>query len=125
MRHLFAQRVFWYGGLYGLLVIAPMYFLESRLGADHPPAITHPEFYYGFVGVALAWQVLFLVVSFDPARYRPLMIPAVLEKLSFGVAVLALLAGGRVSGPIVGFATIDLVLGALFAWAYVKTAPDR
>ncbi|HEY2839852.1 MAG TPA: hypothetical protein VGJ26_11925 [Pirellulales bacterium] len=122
MRRLFASRVFFYAGMYGLLAVAPMYFLEARFGVDNPPAITHPEFFYGFVGVALACQVLFLILSQDPARYRPMMIPAVLEKLTFGVAVLILLAGGRVSGPIVGFALIDLLLGALFAWSYVKNS---
>jgi hypothetical protein len=125
MRHLFASRVFFYAGLYGLLVIAPMYFLETRLGQDNPPAITHPEFFYGFVGVALAWQFLFLVMSTDPARYRPMMIPAVVEKWTFGVAVMILLSLGKVSGPTVGFASIDLVLGVLFVWSFIKTAPAK
>jgi len=125
MRNLFARRVFFYAGLYGLLVIAPMYFLEARLGEDNPPAITHPEFFYGFVGVALAWQLVFLIMSTDPARYRPLMIPAVVEKWSFGVAVMILLSLGKVSGPTIGFACIDLVLGALFVWSFITTAPER
>lgn len=125
MRHLFASRVFFYAGVYGLLVIAPMYFLEDRLGQDNPPAITHPEFFYGFVGVALAWQVAFLVMSTDPARYRPIMIPAVIEKLTFGVAVMILLSLGKVSGPTVLFACIDLLLGSLFVASFIKTAPDR
>lgn len=48
----FAKRVFSVAGLYGVIVIVPMYFAEGRIGRDHPPAITHPEFYYGFLGVA-------------------------------------------------------------------------
>lgn len=80
----FAKRVFLVAGVYGVIVIVPMYFAEGRIGRDHPPAITHPEFYYGFLGVALAWQVVFLVLAQDPSRYRPMVIPSVLEKVSYG-----------------------------------------
>jgi|SRR5579872_615904 len=45
-------------------------------GRDTPPAITHPEYFYGFLGGALAWQFLFLVLSTDPVRYRPMILPA-------------------------------------------------
>jgi len=57
----FARRVFAAAGIYGVLVLAPQYFMEGRIGRDFPPPITHPEHFYRFIGVALAWQVLFLV----------------------------------------------------------------
>ena len=60
----------------GLLEILPLYFLQDTLGRRQPPPITHPDFYYGFVGVASAWQVAFLLMSRDPLRYRQLM-PAI------------------------------------------------
>src|SRR5262245_63460257 len=47
----FARIVFLVAGIYGLLVVAPQYFLEAKIGRDTPPPITHPEFFYGFVGV--------------------------------------------------------------------------
>jgi hypothetical protein len=118
----FAKYVFLIAGIYGFLVIAPQYFLEAKTGIDYPPAITHPEFYYGFVGVVLAWQVLFLIVAQDPVRYRLMMIPAVLEKFSFGIAVVVLYLQKRVPTFLVGFAVIDLIFGALFIAAYLKTA---
>jgi hypothetical protein len=118
----FARRVFLAAGVYGLAVLVPLYFLEGLIGRDAPPAITHPEFFYGFVGVGVAWQVAFLVIARDPARFRPLMIPAVLEKASFGFAVLALFAAGRVPVPVLLGALIDLLLGALFVAAYLGTA---
>ena len=37
--------------------------MEARVGRDYPPAITHPEYFYGFLGVAAAWQVAFLVIA--------------------------------------------------------------
>lgn len=65
----FARWVFLVAGIYGLIVITPLYFMEGVLGGVTPPALTHPVFFYGFVGTALAWQVLFL---FSGARSRPL-----------------------------------------------------
>ncbi len=118
----FAKTLFTVAGAYGLLVLLPQFFLEDKFGRDYPPAVTHPEFYYGFLGVAVAFQVLFLIVSRDPARYRAVMIPSVIEKASFGLAAPSLYLQGRVPAVILGPAVIDLVLGALFVVAYMKTA---
>ena len=117
-----ASRVFRFAGVYGLLVLAPQYFTEGKLGADYPPAITHPEFYYGFLGVALSWQIGFLLISKNPLRYRVMMIPSILEKTSFGFAVLVLFFCGRTSSMTLAFGTIDLMLAAAFVLAYRKTA---
>jgi len=115
----FARRVFFGAGIYGIVVLLPLYFMKEKLGRDHPPEITHPEFFYGFVGLALAWQVVFLIMSRDPLRYRWLIAPAILEKLSYGIPIAVLLSRGEVSGgPAVG-GLIDLGLAALFAIAFV------
>ena len=117
----FAQRVFLLAGLYGLLALVPQYFLEAKNGRDFPPPITHPEYYYGFIGVALAWQILFLIMARDPARYRPMMIPSVFEKASFGMAVVVLFLQQRVTALLLGFGIIDLIFGALFVLSYART----
>ena len=117
----FAQLIFTAAGIYGIAVLTPLYFLEAWLGRNLPPAVTHPEFYYGFVGVALAWQVVFLLIGREPVRFRPIMVAGVLEKLAYGVAVIVLLAQGRVSANTMTTAGIDLILGALFFAAYLKT----
>lgn len=117
----FAKRLYSIAGIYGLIVLVPQLFTEAKTSRDFPPAITHPEFYYGFVGVAVAWQVLFLILARDPLRYRPMMIPAVLEKAIFGLAVVVLYVQQRVFAFMLCFATVDLVLGALFVVAYAKT----
>jgi hypothetical protein len=117
----FARRVFLTAAVYGILALAPQYFMEGRVGRDFPPAITHPEHFYGFIGVALAWQVLFVVIARDPVRYRPVMLVAVLEKLAFGVAALVLYAQGRLHAVVLGAGCIDLVLATLFLAAYRRT----
>ena len=115
------KYVFLIAGIYGLVVLTPHYFLEGHFSAKHPPAITHPEFYYGFLGVALAFQVLFIIISRDPVRLRPAMIAAVLEKLSFGMAGIVLFLAGRIVAPMLAAGILDLVFGALFVLAYMRT----
>jgi hypothetical protein len=114
----FARRVFFWAGIYGLVVLLPFYFLEDRIGRDFPPAITHPENYYGFRGVALAWQLAFIVISRNPPRLRPVMLAAVAEKLLGATPVFVLLTAARVPGPSVVFAAIDLTLAVLFLLSY-------
>jgi hypothetical protein len=116
----FAKVLYLVAGIYGLAVLVPQYFLEEKNGRDFPPAITHPEYYYGFIGVAIAWQFVFLILSRDPVRYRPIMLAAVLEKASYGIATIILYLQGRAGPIILGTGMIDLVLGALFFVAYLQ-----
>ena len=117
----FASRVFFGAGIYGILVLAPQYLLELGIGPALAAPITRPEHFYGFIGVALVWQFAFLLIARDVRRYRPLMVIAVLEKVSFGVPVLLLYARGRVGVDVLVFGCIDLFLGALFLVAYGAT----
>jgi len=116
----FAKVVFLIAGVYGLLAMLPGYFLENQTGRDYPPPITHPEYYYGFIGVGVAWQLVFLVISRDPLRYRLLMLPAIVEKWGFLIPVILLYLQQRVSSVILGAASIDGVLGVLFLISYLK-----
>jgi len=120
----FARRVFNLAAIYGFVSLVPMYFLEQRLIERTPPALTHPEFYYGFVGLAMAWQVLFVLIAREPARLRPAMLPAVLEKLGWGIAIPVLVAQGRIGTFFLAAAMIDLVLAALFVAAWRKVGAD-
>ena len=113
-----ARRVFTVAGWYGLVTLVPLYFMENRVGRDFPPLITHPEHYYGFVGVALAWQVLFLIMARNPVRYRLAMIPATLEKLSWSAACVALYVQGRLSSTVLGTGLLDLIFAVLFVASY-------
>lgn len=117
----FARRVYFIAAVYGILALVPQYFMEEKIGRDFPPPITHPEQFYGFIGVALAWQVMFLLIARDPARYRPAMPVTVLEKLAFGVACAVLFVQGRIATPVFAVGMLDLVLAALFTIAWVKT----
>ena len=119
----FAKRVFFIAAILGVIVLAPQYFMEAKIGSDFPPPITHPEHFYGFVGVALAWQILFFVIARDPVRYRGAMIPAVLEKVSFGAAAVALYAQDRAAMPILVAGILDLIFAALF-WVAWRATPD-
>jgi hypothetical protein len=117
----FAKIVFWIAGIWGVLVITPLYFMFDVIGRNDPPPITHPGFFYGFAGAALAWQVAFFLIAKDPLRHRPLMIPSVLEKLSYAAAVVLLVGQGRMHASDLVFGGVDLLLGILFVIAYFTT----
>src|SRR5947207_3110769 len=107
----FSKRVFATAGIWGLLVVPPLYFLFDIVGRQTPPAITHPEYYYGFVDVTLAWQFAFLVIASDPARFRPLMLPSVVEKLAWVTTLVVLYAQGRLASSVLPLGAVDLVFG--------------
>jgi hypothetical protein len=119
-----AKIVFWIAAIWGVLVLTPLYFMFDLIGRNDPPSITHPGFFYGFVGAGLAWQVVFFVIAMDPVRYRPIMIPSVLEKVSYVAPVVVLVLQGRMHPSDLVFVGSDFVLGVLFVVAYLKTQPD-
>ena len=99
----------------------PLFLLFDFIGRQNPPAITHPEYYYGFASVTLAWQFAFLVIASDPRRFRPLMLPAIAEKLVFVAALVVLYAQARIAPSQAAAGAVDLVLGVLFTIAFFKT----
>ena len=119
----FAKWVFRIAGIYGLLVIGAGYFAEAAVNRDYPPTITHREYYYGFLGVTLAWQLAFLVISTHPSRFRPLMLVAVVEKLGFFIPGVLLWLRSELPPPMAAGAAIDLVLAVLFTISFVRTLP--
>jgi hypothetical protein len=118
----FAKAVFVTAGVWGLLVLTPLYFMFDIIGGRYPPPMTHPDFYFGFLAVTLAWQVAFLVIGRDPIRFRPMMVPAMLEKFIYVGSLGALYLQRRlVPGQVVP-AMPDLILGILFIVAFLKTS---
>jgi hypothetical protein len=119
----FAKIVFWVAAVSGLLTITPLYFMFNLIGEKDPPPITHPAFFYGFVGVALVWQITFIFIARNPVRLRPIMIPAVFEKLVYSIPVIILVLQKRMRSSDLTFAGIDLLFGIFFVIAYLRT-PD-
>jgi len=116
----FAKFVFLIAGIYGIIVIAPQYAMEDMIARASTP-ITHPEHFYGFLGLCIAWQIMFILIARAPDRFRPAMLVAIVEKLVFVVPVCLLYARGRVTGQVVGFASIDLIWAVLFTISYLRT----
>jgi len=117
----FAKIAFWIAGIWGLLVITALYFLFDVIGQKDPPPINHPGFFYGFAGTALAWQIAFCFVAWDPVRFRPLMLPSMVEKFSYVTAITILVLQSRTRQTDLIFAGTDFLLGILFVIAYFKT----
>jgi hypothetical protein len=115
----FARWVFRGAGLYGIVLLTPLYFLENQIGTATMP-IAHPEYFYGFVGTALSAQILFLIISMDPVRFRPAIVACVIEKLAFGIPVWMLWSMSRIGMNVVSLGSVDLIWAALFAIVYVR-----
>lgn len=116
----FAKIVFWSASVFGVLLLTPLYFMFDLAGRVDPPPITHPQFYYGFVGVALVWQFVYFTIGTDPVRFRPMMILAALAKGSYGGALLVLYLQGRVSPVQAATGLPDALLIVLFIAAFLK-----
>jgi hypothetical protein len=119
----FAKYVFLIAGIWGLVIVTPLYFLYETVGRQYPPPVTHPDFYYGFASVTLAWQVAFLLIATDPIRFRPIMIAAILEKFGYLATLGTLYVQGRVQFGQFTVVSPDAILGILFIAAFVKTSP--
>jgi hypothetical protein len=117
----FAKAVFWIAGIWGVLILTPLYFIFDMIGRNDPPPITHPAFYYGFVSIGLAFQVVFFVIAKDPVRLRPMMIPAVLEKFGYGATLVVLFLQNRLHPQDIGLGGVDVLFGILFLGAFFKT----
>lgn len=117
----FARWVFLVAGIYGLIVIAPLYFMERVIGRVTPPPLNHPGFFYGFVSAALAWQVLFLFLASDPIRYRPMMLPSILEKISYGMTLIVLHQQQRVPESTFRIGMADWIFAVLFTVSFIRT----
>lgn len=121
----FAKIVFWIAAIWGVLVLVPLYFIFDLIGQKDPPPITHPAFYYGFVSLGLAFQVVFLVIARDPVRLRPMMIPSVLEKFGYSATLLALYLQNRLHPQDAALGGVDVLLGVLFLAAFFKTSNSK
>ena len=107
---------YWFGGAALYATIALLGSLVLPLPA--PPALL-PQLAFTFT--ALAFQIVFGMIAFDPVRYRPLMLAGVVEKLGFAVPVLGLAGSGGCERLAIPFGVIDLVLGAGFFLAWRAT----
>ena len=97
--------------IYGTIAL-----LASLAGPPPAPAALLPQL--AFTLTALAFQLVFWLIGGDPARYRPIMLAGVAEKLAFGVPALVLAVGSTTAI----FGGVDLVLGAGFLLAWVTTS---
>lgn len=70
-----AEVVFTGAGVWGIAVLTPLYWLVDVTGRQYSPPADHPQFFYGFLSVAMAWQLAFFVIGSSPARFRPLIDP--------------------------------------------------
>lgn len=119
----FAKYVFIGAGIWGIVVLSPLYWLVDVTGRRYAPPTDYPQFFFGFLSVALAWQIAFLVIGTNPVRFRPFMLAAIIEKLGYVSTLTILFSQSRVSSIDTQPILPDLLLGILFIVSFVKTRP--
>lgn len=117
----FSKIVFTVAGVWGIVVLTPLFWLYDITGRRYETPTEYPHFFYGFVAVAMAWQIAFLIIGSNPVRFRPLMIPSMLEKFAHVTNLVVLESLSRISVTDFQAALPDCVLGLLFVAAFVKT----
>jgi len=106
----FARVVFAIAGTLGILAIIPMYLAPGTWR------------YYGVLGPLVAWQLVFFLIAADPQRFRPIMIPAMLEKVLWVLTLIVFYGQGKMrTVDVVGGTIPHVLLGVLFAIAFFKT----
>ena len=121
----FAKFTFLGAGIWGIVVLLPLYYLIDVTGRQYSAPADYPHFFYGFLSVAMAWQIAFLLIGSDPLRFRWFMVPSIFEKLGHVTTVAVLYSRGRIPAIDAQGAIPDLLLGILFILAFVCTAPLR
>ena len=116
----FARVVFIGAGIWGIVVLTPLYWLVDLTGRAYSPPADYPHFFYGFFSVAMAWQMAFLVIGSNPARFWPLMVPCVVEKLGYVATVGFLYGQARISTVDAQTALPDSLICILFIVALAK-----
>src|SRR5262245_39342609 len=116
-----AKVTFIAAGVWGIGVLTPLYWLVDGSGRRYGCPTDAPQFFYGFISVAMAWQIAFLVIGSNPARFRPLMIPGIIEKLGHVAGVAVLYGRNRIPWVDAQAAIPDFVLAILFILAFAKT----
>ena len=119
-----ARWIFLAAAIYGFPVLGLWFF--------HTPAMVgraswqQPEIYYGFAGVGLAWQAVFVLIASDPIRYRPLMLIAAFGEKFFFAGILVVLLLRHIARPHwIPPAVMDFSLGVAFLIAYFLTDPTK
>lgn len=115
------KTIFLTSGIYGLIIMLAMLLSEKQFSHENPPQLTHLEFYYGFIGVCIAFQILFILIAKNPLKYKLMMVPAILEKFSFGLVVIVMHYQKNIPNTVFVFGLIDLIFLCLFIYAFIKT----
>ena len=109
----FSKIAFTAAGIWGLLILTPLYFLHDVVAQARGGPVSYPE-YFGFLAITVAWQAAFLVIGSNPARFRMMMLPAIAEKFIYVITMTVLLQQGRVLPQEMLPVVPDAILGVLF-----------
>ena len=110
------------------MITLPLYFLCNLCRQAEPTrqSITQSSITDLWASPSLS-KWFFLAIGRDPQRYRMMVIPSILEKLSYVLANLALFLTHDISTTQALPSSTDLVLAILFitAWTKTRSTPEQ
>jgi hypothetical protein len=119
-----ARNIFRISGAYGILILAPQLFRESAFSASGA-ALDHPEFFYGFFLVSLAFQMIIIIISTDPLTYRPMMLAGFIEKGGHFSSCIFLFFRHRLATDMLIASSPDGLMLCLFIYCYIITSKQN
>ncbi len=106
----FTKWIFVIAGSIGMLTLFPLLFKEHAIA----PGLVYPEFYFGIIGVKILLQIMYIHISDNPIRFKPIIFFGFLIKITTAVTFLSLIYFERTSSfwlyPAIG----ELVFAILF-----------
>ena len=119
----FARKVFLAACAWGAVTLLPLPFLRGAIEQDG--SLSHPEYFYGFIGVCVVFQIIFYMVAQRPVYYRALIACCALEKVAFAGPAAVLVAAGHAAPSLLFFAAGDTFFLVLFLCAYYRLPAHR
>jgi hypothetical protein len=119
VRVLFAAAAAYDGVLGVVFLVAPTW--PFRLNGVTEP--NHPAYVQFPAALLIIFALMFLTVARDPVRFRHLIPFGVLMKVSYCGLAFGYWFTAGIPGMWKIFAVADLVMGALFVWAFVAVKP--
>ena len=119
IRALFFVAALYDGVLGGVFLVAPTwpFHLFGVAEPNHRAYVQFPA------ALLLIFALMFLEVARDPSRSRHLIPYGILLKVAYCGLVFGYWFTAGIPGMWKGFAIADLVMGLLFAWAFLALAP--
>ena len=106
----FAKWILVLAGMVGMISLFPLYFKEHTIAPD----LMYPVFYYGFISINIIWQLMYIYISHDPVKFRPIIFFGFMVKIIGAISIFFLIIQDRAEYWWIAIALVDFIFSILF-----------